>query len=153
LCRVCTSTSHELQLVNSNEVNKSSAAVLAKCRDSFRQCCSISIFTRCGLILGGKAGILITSRSHGLVGGSYPSEQQWRAEGILVSTPAECRLLKHFDSLLYYVACQRQRAIVCDEEEAQGINEQPYGVTARRHDQPAAYTEHVDRLRQEKIPA
>jgi thymidylate kinase len=89
------------------------------------------------------------------VGGSYPSEQQWRAEGILVeSTPAECELLQTLppDSLVaHFVACQEQEQIVCDDEEEQGIESgsQQYGVTARRYDRPASYTERVARHRRE----
>jgi thymidylate kinase len=89
------------------------------------------------------------------VGGSYPSEQQWRAEGILVeSTPAECELLHTLppDSLVaHFVACQEQEKVVCDEEDEHGTEStsQQDDVTARRYDRPATYAERVARLRRE----
>jgi thymidylate kinase len=83
------------------------------------------------------------------VGGSYPSEQQWRAEGSLVeSTPAECELLQTLppDSLVaHFAACQEQEQMVYDDEEEQGMEygSQQYCVTARRYDRPATYSERV----------
>jgi thymidylate kinase len=116
----------------------------------------ILFFTRSCHPGGGQGGNASTRLAAMVwVGGSYPSEQQWRAEGILVeSTLAECELLHTLppDSLVaHFVACQEQEQVVCDDDEEQGIKSgsQPYGVTARRYDRPATYTERVARLRRE----
>jgi thymidylate kinase len=141
--------------LNKNDNSSSAAPSLRSVGIHSVNAAGILFFTRSGHPGGGQGGDNTSLAAMVWVGGSYPSEQQWRAEGILVeSTPAECELLQTQppNSLVaHYVACQEQEQIVSEDEEEQGkeSGSQPNGVTARRYDRPATYTEDVTRLRRE----